>query len=90
MVVNTMYEIGEEVFFECWCGKTPSYIKGEIVRLSVYKNKSIRYHIIYSFSGETLETDRWENDLVREDLTGSAMPRVFQVRNPQKTKEKQT
>ena len=83
MVVNTKYEIGEEVFVKTYRGTEPMYVKGEIIHLSVHKGKHIRYHIIYQFSGDTLATDRWEDDLIEEDLTGSAMPRIIQVRIPQ-------
>lgn len=87
MTINTTYDIGETVFFKCIRGKEPEYIYGEIVRISVYKSKdayNIRYTVKYHYYGETLTTDRWEDDLVKEDLTGAAMPRLYQVVLPSK------
>ncbi len=87
MTVNSAYDIGEKVFFKCWRDKEPRYIEGEIIRVSVYKSKdafNIRYSIDYTLGAEILTTDRWETDLIKEDLTGSAMPKLLQVVLPPK------
>lgn len=85
MIVSTLYDIGESVFFKSYRWEEPEYLQGEIERITVSRSGAcnIRYHIRYVYGGEVLYTDRWENDLVNEDLTGSAMPRVYQVIVPQ-------
>lgn len=87
MMVNSAYDIGEKVFFKCWRNKEPCYIKGEIIRISVYKSKdayNIRYSINYILDAEILTTDRWETELIQEDLAGFAMPKLLQVAFPPK------
>lgn len=82
MNVSTAYEIGEEVYVKCYRGKEPQYIKGEIIRFSVYKSKEkydIRYSVRYIFGNEVFTTDRWESDLIEQDLTGSAMPKLLVI-----------
>lgn len=87
MTVNSKYDIGEKVYFKCWRNNELRYIDGEITRVSVYKSKdsyNIRYSIGYTLGAEFLTTDRWETDLIKEDLTGSAMPKLLQVVLPPK------
>lgn len=82
MNVSTAYEIGEEVYVKCYRGKESQYIKGEIIRFSVYKSKEkydIRYSVRYIYGNKVFTTDRWENDLIKEDLTGSAMPKLLEI-----------
>lgn len=73
MNISTCYNIGDTVFFKCIRTPETSYIDGEIVRISVYKSKdayNIRYAIQYFLEGQTLMTDRWEEDLCMEDADG--------------------
>ena len=79
MIVDTLYDLGETVFLKCYRGEDPEYLQGEIERIALSDTCNIRYHIRYVYEGEVFYTDRWENDLAREDLTGSAMPRAYQV-----------
>lgn len=89
MIIRTLYCIGETVFIKCYRGKDPEYLQGEIEKITVSPGDAcnIRYQIRYVYDGEVFYTDRWENDLVREDLTGSAMPRVYQVVIPEKEEQ---
>lgn len=89
MIVSTLYSLGETVFIKCYRGKDPEYLQGEIEKIMVSQGDAcnIRYQIRYVYDGEVLYTDRWENDLVGEDLTGFAMPRAYQVVIPEKEEQ---
>ena len=45
--IDAAFDIGEKVYFKCYRGKEPEYIQGEIIRISVTKNKE-GYNIRYS------------------------------------------
>ena len=82
MTIKTRYNIGEEVFVKIISGAKTNYCKGEIRSIMVgysAHEMGIRYRILIPFEGEMLERDRWEEDLISEDLTGSAMPKLIVV-----------
>ena len=78
MTINTVYDIGERVCIRNY--RTKEYIvEGEISRISIYKGGAIKYRIHYISEDAHFDTDRWEDDLIQEDLTCSAMPKLLQV-----------
>lgn len=82
MVINTKYNLGEQVYVKLYRGKECEYCKGEIRTIFACgsrENVSIRYRMIIPYEGTIIEQDRLEDDLVREDLTGGAMPKLLVV-----------
>lgn len=82
MTITTRYNIGEEVFVRVLIDNKPMYCKGEIRMVMVgysAHEMGIRYKILIPAGGTLLEQDRWEDDLMSEDLTGSAMPKLIVV-----------
>ena len=92
MIINTKYNLGEQVYVKLYRGIELEYCKGEIKTIFIYgscENVSIRYRMIIPYKGTIIEQDRWEDDLVREDLTGSAMPKllIIQIDKTEETQE---
>lgn len=82
MNIVSKYDIGEKVCIRNL--RTKEYIvTGEICQIFIHKNGAgelcIKYNIVYSSEGEWYQTDRWEEDLIQEDLTCSAMPKLKQI-----------
>ncbi len=71
MKINTIYDIGEKVYIRNNRTKE-SIVEGEIVRISIYKGDAIKYSIHYISEDAHFDTDRWEDDLAKENLVCSA------------------
>ena len=89
MTINTVFSLGEQVYIKCLRGKDSVYVQGEIIRICIsgssQEDYNIRYTVRYLYSGEVYTSDKWESDLVREELTGSAMPKLLVIVPPKET-----
>jgi len=61
--IETKFDIGERVNFMCYRTKEPILTDGNIRRIIIHGENSIRYSVNYLLNGEHLIADFWECDL---------------------------